>query len=119
MGKKDSITKRYLSNNKRFADIYNAYLYDGKQIIKPEVLNEFDTTLVSDIKGVAIQRFRDILKEAIIMSDEGFSYLLLGIENQSQIDCIMPIRNGMYDLMGYLKQTENDVYTKTKRNLNQ
>ena len=38
MGKIDVRTHEYLSDNKRFADTVNYCIYDGKQIIKPNVL---------------------------------------------------------------------------------
>ena len=37
-------------NNERFADIFNAYLFQGEQIIKSEDLTEADTDISSLIK---------------------------------------------------------------------
>lgn len=42
MGKPNIITKRYLQDNARFADVCNFLLYDGQQIIRPEDLAEND-----------------------------------------------------------------------------
>lgn len=44
MGAKDAKAKEFLSNNKRFADLFNYYLFEGRRVIKPEDLEERDTT---------------------------------------------------------------------------
>ena len=51
MGAKDAKAKEFLSNNERFADLFNYYLFDGKQVIKPEDLEERDTTEVLSLYG--------------------------------------------------------------------
>ena len=33
MSKQDGVTKAYLSNPATFADMFNAYLYDGRKVI--------------------------------------------------------------------------------------
>lgn len=51
MSDADIITKKYMSDNERFADAFNYYLFGGRQIIHPESLEEQDTTeLVSLIR---------------------------------------------------------------------
>lgn len=42
MGKTNVITKQYVQDNARFADVCNFYLFDGTQMIKPEELVERD-----------------------------------------------------------------------------
>ena len=44
MGKKDVITKKYMSDRRHFADAFNYYVFDGKQVIKADSLNPVDTT---------------------------------------------------------------------------
>lgn len=39
----DTILKNYWSDNGQFADIFNAVLFEGKQVIKPEELENSDT----------------------------------------------------------------------------
>ena len=38
MGSIDAIAKKYASDNFRFADIFNFYIYDGEQVISPDNL---------------------------------------------------------------------------------
>ena len=62
MGKVDTITKNYMSNNVVFADAFNYLMYDGNPVIRPEKLRELDTTEIAipSVNGseVAVQKFR-------------------------------------------------------------
>ena len=44
MGQEDTTTKIFISNNRVFADVFNFFLYNGEQKIKPENLTEKDVT---------------------------------------------------------------------------
>ena len=111
MSKKDSITKSYMQNKETFADACNFLLFGGRPVIKPESLEPLDPTSIAisyDENGVPIptQKFRDILKRATLMKDDRASYLVLGIENQSEVDYAMPVRNMYYDASHYVGQAE-------------
>ena len=41
--RKDTVLKNYWRNNDRFADFFNAVLFEGRQVIKPEELEDIDT----------------------------------------------------------------------------
>ena len=109
--KKDIVTKNYFSQNKIFSKIFNYYLFDGKDVIKENDLIELDTNQVISNPNL-IKRERDILKEAIIKSDNNYDYLLLGIENQSKINNGMILRNLLYDSISYSNQALDIVNTK-------
>ena len=47
MADKDTITKEYMQNKATFADAFNFFLYDGKDVIKPEQLRPLDTTAIA------------------------------------------------------------------------
>ena len=109
MADKDTVSKEYMQDSAVFADAFNFYLYDGEQVIKPEQLRPLDTTMIAMPYGTdgspsAIQKYRDILKSVTAMQDETSVYLLLGIENQSQIHYAMPVRNMLYDAQQYTMQ---------------
>ena len=111
MGVADKETKAYMRENAIFADAFNFLLYDGAQKIQPGLLRELDTTELAQLPGTdekqlseVIQKYRDVLKTAVIMQDEKASYLLLGIENQTDVHYAMPVRNMLYDAMQYAKQ---------------
>ena len=111
MGVADKETKAYMRENEIFADAFNFFLYDGVQKIQPGLLRELDTTELAQLPGTdekqlseVIQKYRDVRKAAVIMQDEKASYLLLGIENQTDVHYAMPVRNMLYDAMQYQKQ---------------
>ena len=111
MGKKDGITNKYVRENEIFADVFNFYIYNGKQVIDPEQLQPLDTTEIGtpfggkDGQGV-VQKYRDILKRVAVKQDDNMTYLLLGIEDQTRIHYAMPVRNIIYDALQYGKQVE-------------
>ncbi|MCX4326081.1 MAG: hypothetical protein OSJ45_02165 [Lachnospiraceae bacterium] len=41
--KPDTVVKNYWRNNEQFADFFNAVLFNGEQVIKPEELEDVDT----------------------------------------------------------------------------
>ena len=41
LGKSDVILKQWLKNKERFADLFNAVVFDGEPVINPEELEEF------------------------------------------------------------------------------
>ena len=111
MSEKDAITKEYMQDKETFADAFNFLLYDGKQVIRPEQLRPLDTTSIvlpygEDSKLVPIQKYRDVLKMVTAMEDDKAAYLLLGIENQSEIHYAMPVRNMLYDAIQYVAQVD-------------
>lgn len=108
MGAADTVTKAYMRENAIFADAFNYLIYDGRQVIKPESLKELDTTEIAlpfaDEHEEAVQKYRDILKSAVIKQDDKAAYILLGVENQTDIHYAMPVRNMIYDALQYGKQ---------------
>ena len=86
----DTITKDYISDTTIFADVFNYYIYGGKQIIQPEQLEERDTTELilpygADGAAVPYQKFRDVQKLYKAMTDGKLEYVLYGVENQAEI----------------------------------
>ncbi len=119
MGKKDVITKKYMSDRRHFADAFNYYMFDGKQIIKADSLNTVDTTeleiIFANDKSEYIQRIRDLLNECIIMQDENRLYVLLAVENESKIHYAMPVKEMVYDAVDYAKQV-SEIEKKHREN---
>lgn len=111
MSKKDTVTKAFMRENTVFADAFNYLIFNGKKVIQPERLQELDTTELVQLiakgknnKNESVQKYRDILKAAVIMEDENADYLLLGIENQTEIHYAMSVRNMIYDALQYGNQ---------------
>ena len=105
----DKICKSYFSDNFKFSDIFNFYLFNGNSVIKECDLKDKNIESISNINLEQYDsKFRDILKECVIKTDDKFNYLLLGIENQSKIDKEMVLRVLEYDIREYKKQYENN-----------
>ena len=66
-------------------------------------------------KTDAVQRYRDLLKSAIVKQDERTSYVLLGVENQTDVHYAMPVRNAIYDALQYGRQVA-DIAAEHRRN---
>lgn len=109
--KADTITKDYVKNAGVFADIFNYYIYGGRQVILPEQLTERDTTKIAlpyGVEGavVPVQKFRDVQKLYAAMTDGKIEYVLYGAENQAEIHYAMAVKNNLYDALEYAGQVE-------------
>lgn len=107
LGKIDTVTKDYMRDPVIFADVFNKFLYHGKQVIRPESLTEMDATEIvvpygkGDV-GVPEQKYRDVLK--LMMTDGNVAYCILGCEDQGTIHYAMPVKNMLYDAMQLARQ---------------
>lgn len=110
MGVIDTEGKKYLSDNEKFADAFNYLVYGGEQIIKADELREIDTTELALPYGnnakAPVQKYRDILKLWNAMMDDNAIYVIMGVELQDKVHYGMPVKNGLYDMLGYSKQIE-------------
>lgn len=111
MGAKDIVTKDYTNDSRIFADAFNQLIYKGEEVIRPEKLKPLDTTVIgvpygADGVGIPTQKFRDSLKYLTSMKDDNIVYLLLGIENQTEVHYAMPVKDMLYDALQYAEQVE-------------
>ena len=109
--KADTVTKDYVKDVGVFADIFNYYIYGGRQVILPEQLTERDSTKIAlpygaDGAVAPIQKFRDVQKLYAAMTDGKMEYVLYGAENQAEIHYAMPVKNNLYDALEYAGQVE-------------
>lgn len=102
--KTDVVLKDFWRANDRFADLFNAVVFHGKQVLKPEELQELDTEMSGIIRfkdyEESLVRTRDVVKKTAF----GVEFAILGIESQQRIHYAMPLRTLLYDGMGYLKE---------------
>ena len=65
--KPDTILKNFWKDNNRFADLFNAALFGGEQVLNPNDLSEADTDVSSMIKfnghAETIQKVLDVVKK--------------------------------------------------------
>ncbi|MCM1090208.1 MAG: Rpn family recombination-promoting nuclease/putative transposase [Muribaculum sp.] len=114
MGNYDDAVYSYLSDNDRFADLFNVVFFGGREILKGSLL-ESDAERYIDVSDVAHTNgggrknqtnqlktagFRDIKKRL----KTGASFVVTAVENQNDIDYAMPWRIMRYDQMEYGRQ---------------
>ena len=110
MGKFDSYSRQYFSDNERFADIFNFKLFGGSKVITPDMLQELDPniTVFFDQKSKGNQHKldlrRDISKLWIFKEGSEALYALACLEEQSYVNYAMPLRMGLYDFSSYYNQ---------------
>ena len=105
MSNLDILSRDFWKDNRRFADLFNTVLYEGKQVILPEKLMEADSNLSGSIQtkkkeDVFVERRADLIRK--FAGDSEYAIFLL--ENQSHIHYGMPLRVMMYDALGYREE---------------
>ena len=112
---KDVTLKTFWRDNEHFADLFNATVFNGKQVLKPNKLTEMDTdvsaTIQSKSYNESITRNRDVVKK---MSD-GVEFNILGLEIQDKTHYAMPLRTVTYVARFYIKEY-NDFKKQHKLN---
>ena len=111
--KPDTVLKNYWNNNEQFADLFNAVLFEGKQVIKPEELEDVDTEESSVLEhreyAESIKASRDNIKIQKKSTVYGVEFVLLGLESQEHIHYAMPMSVMGYDYASYKKQYDSNA----------
>ena len=103
MGQSNAAVRQWMGNPKRFADLFNATVFNGEQVIRPEELEPADgeeDILMTDKNGKKqeVHRYRDIVmkwkKDAVL--------ILLACENQAKVHYAMSVRTMLYDSLSYV-----------------
>ncbi len=103
---KDLVEKRCLSDNRRYADLINGFVFRGRQILHEKDLKEMDTqTGIWERrrywkKRKARPKYRDLLRKAAL----GVNFAVIGVENQEEVNYLMPLRSMGYDVGEYERQ---------------
>ena len=115
MNKLDVLTKSFVSNNKRFAELFNVFVFN-KNLIDPDDLYDQDSSQIQmEIeKSLLNEKQRDSIKLLKYMSNDKVNLLLLGIENQSMVNYAMPARVLQYDAITYNRQIKS-IYNQAKQ----
>ena len=119
MGKISNSINHYLSDNRRFADLFNGICFHGEMVIREEDLSE-NTQVYYGVEGTVNRnpgvrrtgigeryperrnRTRDICKRL----KSGGALRILAVENQEKVDYTMPYRCLEYDVMEYRRQLD-------------
>lgn len=100
----DPVMKSFYSNKARFADFINGTAFDGKQYLSANDIQDYPTEITDIIdfrdRVEAIAGIRDVVAK---VSSSG-TFMLVSLENQSQIDHQMALRELIYVAAEYNKQ---------------
>lgn len=106
--KRDLQKKGYFYDPERFADLINGVVCSGRQILSPSNLTDLDsqTGQFDASAGQEKQqnnlkeRHRDLVRKAAF----GVNFMVYGIENQEEVNYLMPLRCMSYDVEEYERQ---------------
>lgn len=106
--KPDVVQKDYWRQKETFADLFNASIFDGREVIKPQNLVDSDTetsaVVTLDDADMTMEGARDNLKTA--MRCDGVEYAIFGIDDQNFIHYAMPMQVEKYDFVAYQRQVQ-------------
>ena len=122
MGNIDKLTTKFMNHNDVFADAFNFFIYNGEKIIDASTLKPMDSHILLDIfdwdkpkqSYKTVQKYRDVFKQTVIKYNDEAAYVLLGVENQTDIHYAMPVRNMIYDALSYAEQVSARGYYNKK-----
>ena len=104
MGKKDIALARFLEDEERYADLINAFVFKGRQVVRAADITERDTRATGVFKRIrekfTVQKYRDVLRRVAL----GTEFVLIGLENQDEVHYAMPVRVMLQDAAGYDEQ---------------
>ena len=81
MGKKDIALDAYFSSAEIFADLFNAWLYRGQQVIRPELLQKQSPVQAVPEYAAQYRHRRDMVH---MLYEGEAAFLLLALENQEE-----------------------------------
>lgn len=115
--------KNYWNGNEEFADLFNAVLFGGSQIIRADEPENEDTeasaVLAHRNHMQGIRAVRDNIKIMKKSTAYGVRLVLLGLESQELIHYAMPLRVMGYDYAIYKKQYDNNARQYKKQSVQQ
>ncbi|MCI6019285.1 MAG: Rpn family recombination-promoting nuclease/putative transposase [Clostridiales bacterium] len=102
MGKKDKMMREYLSQPDICADFIQNFVFKNHQVITEDMIhlqkNQQSVFVKNAEEGLTVkEKIRDVC--AVICRD--MKYLIIGIESQTDMLNIMPVRSMLYDAISY------------------
>ena len=110
MREKDIAEKALENYNEVFADIVNALVFDGEEIVKGTELEQvIPKGAYNDSEGEIHEQERDVVKA---WKNGTIRIALLAMENQTDVDYDMPLRVISYDGASYGTQVNSKIQKK-------
>ena len=99
MGQKDLAQNDYLNDKTRFADMCNGIIFQGKNMIRPEELQEVEEGIVYHEDG----KRRKIIPDKVRLW-KGIHLAVISVENQTKVDYKMVFRMMKEEAVSYERQ---------------
>ncbi len=99
MGKKNIVFNDYISQNDRFADLYNGVVFKGKQVIRPEALRTIDSKVWRRKKEK--NSYHEFLRDHAKIWDYEGTKLVLGLEPEESVHFALPVKYMNYESIQY------------------
>ena len=100
IGRKDDYQSDFYEDEARFADVVNGVLFHGKDVVKPEELEEADSVIASVLDyGRGDKVICDKVRRW-----KGRYFSIMVLENQSYVDYRMVLRTMRAEVIGYERQ---------------
>lgn len=104
MAKQDVVVSNYFKVPEHFCDFFNGTIFQGKEILKPEILEVMSEVSKESVPGsnrtVYVERRRDAIHKADLQGVYG----VFAVDNQSEVHYGMPVRCMLYDALEYTRQ---------------
>ena len=113
MSKQDVSFKDFFENRSDFVDMFNAYFFNGKPVLKEEFIQDMN----SEMNDVLMDLTKHV--DVIRKYHDGKILSVFILENQSKVDYSMVIRSAYYEFLAYdrllnQKRKNNEFNSKTK-----
>ena len=113
MSKQDVSFKDFFENRSYFVDMFNAYFFNGKPVLKEEFIQDMN----SEMNDVLMDLTKHV--DVIRKYHDGKILSVFILENQSKVDYSMVIRAAYYEFLTYdrllnQKRKNNDFHFDTK-----
>lgn len=112
MGKKDITLKDYLSDGRRYADLLNGSIFQGRQVIRGEMLTDANTVQAKSEDKTILERTNDIVMK---QTADGKLFAVWVVANQEHIDYTMPVRVMLQESLEYDRQLK-EIRRQNRRN---
>ena len=101
VGRKDIGLKTYFRDSVRYADLWNGGVFQGRQVLKAEELQEITPVYAKADRDAVLERAGDLV---MMQSRKGERYAILAMEHQEKIDYSMPARIMIQEALAYDRQ---------------
>ena len=107
MGLPNVVVTRVMSRKEVFADYINGSVYGGKKVLKPDMLTQISPYLGTLIeKDGSKKKVKEGMGDVWMRAECGTYSVVFANELQNKVHYAMPVRNMLYEALGYASQVE-------------